>query len=354
MLKKNFLIISSDISPGGISEMLVIYTVALLNLNYKVTLVLPNNSVTIFRIKTAVNSIKIDKDALKVIQYKKHQLYYARFVFSSFFKNIFSNIHGCFIHNARLIPTVRKYTNKTIFAVNHTGKKSQYKYYKKSNLILSVNKTINNQLIKSGIDKSKCLVCVNSLLSLPDIDAINELKDKEEIKIGVIGRFVKKKGFEDFIEAIKILKNRKHKIIAFMAGDGVLSKTLQEKAKPHPEIKFLGWVKNKEEFYRKIDIFCQPSYFEPFGLTVIEAMSYSLPVISTNCDGPREIIGNEGKNGFLVPIGDSQKMANYIEKLINDKSKRIETGICARKHIEKHYTLNSLQNLLSRYIDENT
>ena len=66
-----------------------------------------------------------------------------------------------------------------------------------------------------------------------------------------------------------------------------------------PELEFSGWINNKQEFFSKIDIFCQPSHFEPFGLTIIEAMSYGKAVISTKCDGPVEILNTNKKNGIL-------------------------------------------------------
>ena len=103
--------------------------------------------------------------------------------------------------------------------------------------------------------------------------------------------------------------------------------------------------------YSIIDIFCQPSNFEPFGLTVIEAMSYGLPVISTATEGPIEIINSSGKNGFIIPLKDHFQMAEIIYKLIEDKNKRIKIGKNARIHIEKNYTIQNLQNSLLKCIN---
>ena len=78
-------------------------------------------------------------------------------------------------------------------------------------------------------------------------------------------------------------------------------------------------------------------------------MSYGLPVISTACDGPIEII-NSPENGFIIPLKDNFQMAEIIYKLIEDKNKRIKIGKNARIHIEKNYTIENLQNSLLKCI----
>ena len=346
MNKKHFLIFSSDISPGGISNMLAVHTLALLKINYRVTVLVPKNSDAITSVKNILGLAKNKKKFLKIVEYTKSQFYYAKLSNKNFFNSIFSNIDGCFVHNARLIAFSKKYTTSTLFAVNHTGKKTQMKYYKKADLILSVNKTINKELISNGIDKTKCFVCPNCLDKLPSFNIKNIKNENICLVIGVIGRLVKKKGFEDFIEALKILKKRNKNFKAYIAGDGKQFNHLKNLSKEINEIKFLGWVENKYKFYNKIDIFCQPSHFEPFGLTIIEAMSYGLPVVSTDCDGPKEIIKNSSKCGFIVPINKPSNMANALEDLLNDKYKRNRVGINARKHVEKYYTIEKLQSLL--------
>lgn len=352
MHKKHYLIFSSDISPGGISKMIAVHTLALLKTNYKVTVLVPKFSDAISSVQNILSMVKNEKKFLKIIEYTKIQFYFAKLTDRNFFSNVFSNIDGCFIHNARLIEFTKKQTAAKLFAVNHTGKKSQIKYYKNADLVLSVNKTINDQLVSSGLNKTKCFVCPNSLDKLPIFKIKSKNNKNVRLVIGTIGRLVKKKGFEDFVEALKILKKRNIKFKACIAGDGELFDHLKDVSKEINEIKFLGWVKNKYKFYNDIDIFCQPSHFEPFGLTIIEAMSYGLPVVSTDCDGPREIIKNSGKHGFIVPINEPHNMANALEELLNDINKRNRVGLNARRHIEKYYTIEKLQKLLFKFTNK--
>ena len=60
-------------------------------------------------------------------------------------------------------------------------------------------------------------------------------------------------------------------------------------------------MKDKKEFYDEIDIFLLPSIRETFGLVILEAMQYGKPIISSDCNGPHEII-TSNKDGILVPI----------------------------------------------------
>lgn len=106
--------------------------------------------------------------------------------------------------------------------------------------------------------------------------------------------------------------------------------------------------------YEQADIFVLPSNIEPFGLVILEAAMFDLPVISTKTDGALEIIENN-EDGVLVDIGDSEKMEEAIIDLIRDadrakslssnlKSKAINEfswSKCYQSYIEVLNNLNS-------------
>jgi glycosyltransferase involved in cell wall biosynthesis len=58
-------------------------------------------------------------------------------------------------------------------------------------------------------------------------------------------------------------------------------------------VEFLSWVENKKSFFDSIDIFLLTSRRETFGLVLLEAMKFCKPIISTDVDGPREIVSND-------------------------------------------------------------
>lgn len=75
-------------------------------------------------------------------------------------------------------------------------------------------------------------------------------------------------------------------------------------------------TKNIAEVYRKASLFAFTSRCEGFGMVLLEAMAFGIPCISFDCpSGPRDIIEN-GKNGYLVPNGDTEAFKNTLEKLL--------------------------------------
>ena len=106
-----------------------------------------------------------------------------------------------------------------------------------------------------------------------------------------------------------------------------------------PGVEFLGHSSDKQAmkgFYEKASIFAMPSLCEPFGLVFLEAMIYKLPCIGTNRDAMPEIIQN-GKNGFLVPPGDSQSLAEKIIFLLKNASAMKQFGDHAQRHVREHF-----------------
>ena len=78
------------------------------------------------------------------------------------------------------------------------------------------------------------------------------------------------------------------------------------------------------EYYHAVDLFVLPTREDIWGLVINEAMACGLPVVSTNrCIAAMELI-EDGKNGFVVPVDDPQKLSEAVKKLIADD------GLCSR------------------------
>lgn len=329
--------------------MIGIHSLALINEGYKLSVILPSKSDALNSIKDTLKLKNKNGLILNILKLNSIDKFLLKLGLSKKIKNILNKADACFVHNAKLISIVKKNFSIPVFAVNHTAKFSQLKLYKKADLVFSVNKNINLELINLGLDVKKCIYCPNVLTDLPTI--MPRKYSQKNITIGALGRMVHKKGFFDFIDALKLLKKKNFNFKAVLAGDGPLYKELKLYAADIPEIEFPGWITNKKDFFDKIDIFCQPSHFEPFGLTVIEAMAHAKPVISTNCDGPVEIINNDKKNGILVKKKNPSEMADAIISLINNSELCNYLSKSAYKHINEFYSISNLQNNLKLNIN---
>jgi glycosyltransferase involved in cell wall biosynthesis len=79
---------------------------------------------------------------------------------------------------------------------------------------------------------------------------------------------------------------------------------------------------------------------EGLGLVLLEAMASGVPVVSTACGGPETSVV-EGVTGYLVPVRDAAALADRMAALLADEPARRAMGAAARRHVEKHFSLEA-------------
>lgn len=89
--------------------------------------------------------------------------------------------------------------------------------------------------------------------------------------------------------------------------------------------------------YATADIFCLPSIEEGFSLAMLQAMAAGLPVVVTAETGADEIVEN-GREGFVVPSRDSEKLGEALAILVRDRDRRHRMGIAARARVAAGFT----------------
>lgn len=138
--------------------------------------------------------------------------------------------------------------------------------------------------------------------------------------LGTLARLVKPKGVDVLLDAVALLHKRGVQVRLRIGGNGPLRKTLQVQAAERGiagQVEFLGWVRERENFYASLDMYCLPSRAETFGLTALEAFQHKLPVVATNCSGVRQL-SERGNVTLMVPVEDAVAMADAIERLLKD------------------------------------
>ena len=165
-------------------------------------------------------------------------------------------------------------------------------------------------------------------------------RDREEpVRLLHVGRLVRTKGVRDAIRAVA--KLRATRAVALdVVGDGVdrgPCERLAEELGVTDQVTFHGRVPRErvDEFYRAADIFLFPSYREPGGNAVYEAMSFGLPLVVADCGGPAEAV--DQTCGFKVRPRDPDQFATAIadalEGLVDDVDLRIRMGEAARARV---------------------
>jgi glycosyltransferase involved in cell wall biosynthesis len=220
------------------------------------------------------------------------------------------------------------------------------KHYTKADAVFVISKDLFSKVEKLGIE-------VEKIFYIPNMIAV-DVKTKTTLRrlpvIGAIGRFVAKKGFDVYLQALRILQNKGIKFKAILAGRGQEEQNLKDlatKLRLTKNISFVGWVEDKNSFYNNIDIFCLPSLHEPFGIVLLEAFTHKVPIVSTDSEGPSEII-KQDYNGLLVEKNNPEALAEGIVKLLEDKTLRSKLAKNGYSTVVSYYS----QEVVGKKISE--
>ncbi len=147
----------------------------------------------------------------------------------------------------------------------------------------------------------------------------------DEVVVGTLGRLHEpKKGLSVFIDAAAAVLARVPRARFVLAGDGPSRAELEARAARAglgDRLLFAGARRDVTRLLSAYDLFVQPSRWEGFGLTLVEAMAVGLPVVATDVGGIPEIV-RHGRDGVLVPAGDAAALALAIADLLDDPARR--------------------------------
>ncbi|MDR1912757.1 MAG: glycosyltransferase family 4 protein [Helicobacteraceae bacterium] len=169
---------------------------------------------------------------------------------------------------------------------------------------------------------------------------------KDKVTILFVGRLIKHKGILEFLKAARNLKNKHGDLIEFVIVGGgdkgnLFSLDSAKTIARNNRVVFEGEQKDIKPYYQAADIFVLPSYREGVSRSILEAMSMSLPIVTTNAVGCRDTIEDQ-IGGFLIPIGDDAALEEAIERLFNDQKLRVKMGKAARKRAVERFDVKAV------------
>ncbi|WP_447602490.1 glycosyltransferase family 4 protein [Nitrospira sp. Nam80] len=163
-----------------------------------------------------------------------------------------------------------------------------------------------------------------------------------------VAKLYPRKGLDVLLRAIQVLKSSgaqcRYRFV--IAGDGPEESRLKSMTSElgiESMVLFAGDVKNDivPALFERCAFFALSSRVEPFGIVLLEAMTFGKAIVATTAGGIPEFV-QDGHNGLLVPIEDSQALAAAIDKLIRNKDLRDKIGGNGRMIVEEQYDYDKL------------
>ncbi len=163
------------------------------------------------------------------------------------------------------------------------------------------------------------------------------------------GRFSREKGQIYLVQAAIEALQRNDRLRFILFGDGPdFEKTVGfiRRANMHDKIICPGFEKNLLGYIKGADLLVNPSLSEGLPNIVLEGMALEVPVIATAVGGVPELIA-DGRNGLLVPAGDTKALADSILKLAKDRSLQSQITLEAVKTLKESYSFEGQMKILA-------
>lgn len=331
---------------------------------FKPIVLLPNDGPLVNKIKNIGVDVQIvhypiiRRKFFTVIGILKYSLKYLKYgiILSKFVKknevnvihvNTTAVLEGAFIKVFNNVPLVW-HIHEIIMSPKIMFKFFSYLIQHVSNRIVTVSDATRNRLLESNYVSPDKIYTIYNGINSENIISHNNYETKKIMKsqlnipndskvIGMVGRINSWKGQSDFVGAVNQLFRENKNIHAVMVGSVFegeefrfeeLNNEIDKTIFPN-QIHIVQFTEDIADFYSLFDVFVLPSTRpDPFPTVVLEAMANRLPIVAYNHGGITEMIEDK-KSGYLVDVGQIEKLAESISDLVNNDQQRKLIGEAA-------------------------
>jgi glycosyltransferase involved in cell wall biosynthesis len=164
-----------------------------------------------------------------------------------------------------------------------------------------------------------------------------------------------RKGIHVLLDAFEALAARLPDARLRVAGDGPESDAVRCRIRESPalaRVELLGRVDRERvlALMQSCDVYCLPSYGEPFGISALEAMACARPVVATAAGGLQHLVPDAG--GRKVPPGDAAALADALAELLGDAELRRAMGAHNRQVVEERFAWPRVGDRLEELYEE--
>ena len=178
--------------------------------------------------------------------------------------------------------------------------------------------------------------------------------NKNKINLCSVGRFNIQKGYERLIQAlIKIKEEGIEGFHLYLIGIGELKDGITKRVADSiikDDVTFLGYQENPHKYVSKMDFFVCSSYREGYSTAVTESIINHTPVLTTDCSGMTEILGNGGA-GIIVE-NNEEALLNGLKRILTDKRLREKcksSAINRANHFSKENAIKQFEKFIGTF-----
>jgi glycosyltransferase involved in cell wall biosynthesis len=162
--------------------------------------------------------------------------------------------------------------------------------------------------------------------------------------IGFVGQLDERKGLDNLFPAFKKITQAIPDAVLLIVGTGVLQQRIETfivQNRLERNIRLAGFRNDIPNIMRTIDLLVLPSWWEGFGIVIIEAMAAGKPVITTNVSSMPEIVIH-GQTGLVVPVKDDAELYQAMLELVQNLDKAGRMGAQGREVVLEKFTITGM------------
>ncbi|MFK3984137.1 glycosyltransferase [Micromonospora sp. NPDC050397] len=203
------------------------------------------------------------------------------------------------------------------------------------------------ELVRMGVPQDR-MVVVPSGVNVENFSPVGPIAEREtgRPRVLTVGRLVERKGFQDVVRAMRAVPDAECVIVGGppeeQLGEDPQARRLRALARScglADRVRLVGAVPREEmpRWYRSADVLVAAPWYEPFGLTPLEAMACGVPVIGTRVGGLIDTVV-DGRTGDLVPPRDPSALGTAIADLLADRTRRFGYAKAALDRARQQYS----------------
>lgn len=217
--------------------------------------------------------------------------------------------------------------------------------------IIAISENIASILKNAGVQEQRLVV----IRSAVDVDQMSPSSDRSalagefgirerDIAIAVVAQLIPRKGHRFLFEALSKLSAHAASLRLVVFGSGIIEDELKRLVGAlglQDKVQFAGFRSDLDDYLANFDMLVHPALREGLGVAMLKAAAAGLPVIAFDVAGAREAVRNE-ETGLLVPVEDSDGLADAISRLAGNAELRNRFGKSGRERMRTEFSIETM------------